>query len=88
MLTSSLIGHHHNEHFSLADINKMRGAQTRIFGNETVAKEIEGCEVLRPWQSVVIDRAGIKAVPAYSPSGWQHPLADGGLGLCHLTQLL
>ena len=75
-----LIGHHHSEHFSLADINKMRGAQTRIFGNETVAQEIEGCEVLRPWQSVVIDRACIKAVPAYSPSGWQHPLADGGLG--------
>jgi L-ascorbate metabolism protein UlaG (beta-lactamase superfamily) len=75
-----LISHHHNEHFSLADINKMRGEQTRIFGNETVAREIEGCELLRPWQSVVIERAGIKAVPAYSPSGWQHPLADGGLG--------
>lgn len=75
-----LIGHHHSEHFSLADITKMRGAQTRIFTNETVAREIEGSEVLRPWQSVVIDRAGIKAVPAYSPDAWQHPLADGGLG--------
>ncbi|MEZ4666678.1 MAG: MBL fold metallo-hydrolase [Anaerolineae bacterium] len=75
-----LISHHHGEHFSLADVNKMRGQKTRVFSNETVARELDGCEVLRPWQSVVIDRAGIKAVPAYSPSGWQHPLEDGGLG--------
>lgn len=75
-----LISHNHPEHFSPSDIDKLRGPQTRIIGNEHVMREIEGCELLRPWQSLQIDRAGIKAVPAYSPKGWPHPLSDGGLG--------
>ncbi|MBZ0284913.1 MAG: MBL fold metallo-hydrolase [Anaerolineae bacterium] len=75
-----LVGHHHAEHYSPADINKLRGTETRIITNEQVAKEIDHCTILRPWQSVQIDRAGIKAIPAYSPKGWQHPQSDGGLG--------
>lgn len=75
-----LVGHHHNEHFSMADITKLRGPQTQILTNEYVAQEIEGSKVIRPWQSVMIDRAGIKSIPAYSPLGTQHPQADGGLG--------
>jgi L-ascorbate metabolism protein UlaG (beta-lactamase superfamily) len=75
-----LIGHHHDEHFSLADINKLRGPQTHVLTNEYIAEEIEGSEVIRPWQSIMIDRAGIKAIPAYSTHGWQHPQTDGGLG--------
>lgn len=75
-----LISHNHYEHCSLADINKLRGPETRVVGNDLVAAEIEGCQVLRPWQSIRVDRAGIKSIPAYSPTSWQHPLADGGLG--------
>lgn len=75
-----LVGHHHSEHCSLADISKLRGAETKIITSPQVAKEIEGCQILRPWQGIQIDRAGIKAVPAYSPKGWQHPQSDGGLG--------
>jgi L-ascorbate metabolism protein UlaG (beta-lactamase superfamily) len=75
-----LVGHHHDEHFSMADISKLRGPQTRVLTNEYLAKEIEGSTVIRPWQSIMIDRAGIKAIPAYSSHGWQHPQSDGGLG--------
>lgn len=75
-----LVSHTHHEHFSVADIAKLRGPTTRIIGNEKVAKEVEGCEILRPWQSMQIDRAGIKAIPAYSPNSYEHPLSDGGLG--------
>jgi len=75
-----LVGHHHDEHFSMADITKLRGPQTRILTNEFLAKEIEGSSIIRPWQSIMIDRAGIKAIPAYSSKGWQHPQSDGGLG--------
>lgn len=75
-----LIGHHHVEHFSIADVAKLRGDNTRVFTNSVVAAELEGAEVLRPWQSVLVDRAGIKALPAYSPASWQHPQSDGGLG--------
>lgn len=75
-----LVSHDHYDHCSLADINKLRGPNTRIISNERVAREIEDCMVLRPWQSLAIDRACIKAVPAYSPTHWKHPQGDGGLG--------
>ncbi|HEX2907334.1 MAG TPA: MBL fold metallo-hydrolase [Phototrophicaceae bacterium] len=75
-----LVSHNHYDHCSLADISKLRGAETLVIGNEQVANEIEGCQILRPWQSIAVDRASIKAVPAYSPTSWQHPLGDGGLG--------
>ena len=75
-----LVGHHHDEHFSVASINKLRGPQTRILTNEYLTREIEGSQIIRPWQSIVVDRAGIKAIPAYSPNSLLHPQSDGGLG--------
>lgn len=75
-----LISHDHYDHCSLADINKLRGPDTLIIGNERAAQEIPGCHVLRPWQSLAVDRASIKAVPAYSPNDGRHPLNHGGLG--------
>lgn len=75
-----LVGHEHYNHCSLADISKLRGPDTCIIGSERVAQEIENCLVLRPWQSITIERASIKAIPAYSPDDWRHPPAAGGLG--------
>jgi L-ascorbate metabolism protein UlaG (beta-lactamase superfamily) len=75
-----LISHDHYDHFSPPDIAKLRGPDTTVVGNERVAHEIEGCRTLRPWQSLCIDRVGIKSVPAYSPNDIRHPLTDGGLG--------
>ncbi len=75
-----LIGHDHYDHFSPADIEKVRGPETRIITNERVAEQIAQCEILRPWQTMRIDRAGIKGVPAYSPNDMRHPKEDGGLG--------
>lgn len=75
-----LLSHDHYDHCSPADVEKLRGPSTRTITNEKVAADLEGCEVLRPWQSVSIDRASIKAMPAYSPNHWQHPQANGGLG--------
>lgn len=75
-----LIGHDHYEHFSVADIEKLRGADTVIITNEKVAEQLPGCTVLRPWQSFTMDRARITAVPAYSPGDLRHRAEDGGLG--------
>jgi L-ascorbate metabolism protein UlaG (beta-lactamase superfamily) len=75
-----LISHDHYDHCSIADVNKLRGAATIIIGNERVAELIEGTTILRPWQSITIDRVCIKAIPAYSPQGSQHPAKHGGLG--------
>jgi L-ascorbate metabolism protein UlaG (beta-lactamase superfamily) len=75
-----LVSHDHYDHFSVADIEKLRGTQTQVIGNDRIALEVPECIVLRPWQSISIDRACIKAVPAYSPTDLRHPLTDGGLG--------
>lgn len=75
-----LIGHDHYDHCSLADIAKLRGSDTRIIGNQRVAEQIPETLVLRDWQSAMIGRASVKAVPAYSPSDLRHPREHGGLG--------
>ena len=75
-----LIGHDHYDHCSPADVAKIRGERTMIIGNEAVANIIEGTVVLRPWQSISVDRASVKAVPAYSPGDPRHPWEAGGLG--------
>jgi L-ascorbate metabolism protein UlaG (beta-lactamase superfamily) len=75
-----LISHDHHENFSVADIRKLRDDHTQVIANERVARELEGCTVLRPWQSVCVGRACIKAVPAYSPTDSRHALEQGGLG--------
>lgn len=75
-----LVSHNHYEHCSLADVEKLRGPDTVVIGNAGVAQEIPGCTVLRPWQSYTLDRANVKAVPAYSPHDMRHAPDDGGLG--------
>lgn len=61
-----LLGHDHYEYCSPADIAKLRGPDTQVIGSDRVAQQIEGCQVLRPWQSISIGRACIKGIPAYS----------------------
>lgn len=64
---------------SLADIDKLRGPDTVVIGSAAVARQVENCTVLRPWQSLSVDRAAIKAVPAYTPHAWEKP-ASAALG--------
>lgn len=75
-----LVGHDHYDHCSQADINKLRGPETLILGTENVAKTIPDTTIIRPWQSISIDRMSVKAIPAYSPKDLRHPKSDGGLG--------
>jgi L-ascorbate metabolism protein UlaG (beta-lactamase superfamily) len=76
-----LISHDHYDHCSPADIEKLRGADTVVIGNQMVANLIENVTVLRPWQVINIERGGgrvsIKAVPAYNA---HHPKEFDGLG--------
>lgn len=75
-----LISHNHYAHCSPADVDKLRGVDTLVIGNEAVAQELEDVTILRPLQSIQVDRAGIKAIPAYSPGDFRHPKEQGGLG--------
>lgn len=75
-----LIGHDHFDHCSPADVEKIRDSKTVLVGNEAVARVIEGTIVLRDWQSISVDRANVKAIPAYSPQDARHPRSQNGLG--------
>ena len=75
-----LIGHDHYDHCSPADIEKIRGENTIIIGNERVAQIVPGTTVLREWQSISIGKASIKAIPAYSTLDPRHRREARGLG--------
>lgn len=75
-----LISHEHYDHCSVADIQKLRNADSVIIGNDLVAEQVPGTQIIRAWQSMTIGRVSIKAIPAYAPNGLQHPLSAGGLG--------
>jgi L-ascorbate metabolism protein UlaG (beta-lactamase superfamily) len=75
-----LISHDHYDHFSMADITKLRGPDTIIIGNPSIVDQVDGATLLRPWQSMTVDKANIKAVPAYTPGSIQHPPEANGLG--------
>lgn len=75
-----VISHDHYDHCSIADIEKLRTEDTVIIGNEKVADIIPQATIIRPWQSITIDRVSIKAIPAYTQDGFQHPHDNGGLG--------
>lgn len=75
-----LITHDHYQHCSEADVEKLCGPDTIVISNDKAAQVIHDTTILRPWQCLSIDRASIKAVPAYSPNDWRHPQSDGGLG--------
>lgn len=75
-----LIGHEHHQHFSIPDIEKLRGAETKIIGNLAIVEQLPDTTLLRHWNIINIGKASIKAVPAYSPNSTKHPQEAGGLG--------
>jgi L-ascorbate metabolism protein UlaG (beta-lactamase superfamily) len=75
-----LISHDHYDHCSLVDVEKLRSEDTRIVTNQTIASQIPDAHILRPWQTISMDRVAIKAIPAYSPKSSLHPSQAGGLG--------
>lgn len=78
-----LITHEHYDHCSPRDIEKLMAPHTRIIAGEGAAKAICGefpkVEILRAWQSVNVDRANIKAVPAYTFDEY-HPPSRNDVG--------
>jgi L-ascorbate metabolism protein UlaG (beta-lactamase superfamily) len=72
-----LVTHDHYDHCSPADVEKLRGPGTIVVTNSMAAALIDGATVLRPWQALNVDRACIKAIPAYNS---HHPKEFEGLG--------
>lgn len=59
-----LISHHDYALCSTVDIDKLRGERTQLIVSESAQRDLPDGTVLRPWQSISIGRACIKAVPA------------------------
>lgn len=66
-----LISDDQYDHCSAIDVNKLRGPHTRIISDEAVQREIPDTTILRPWHSITVDRASIKAIPAYDRAAEQ-----------------
>jgi L-ascorbate metabolism protein UlaG (beta-lactamase superfamily) len=77
-----LISHEHYDHFSTYDIDRLLRPDTHIITNQSTANLLSDdypVTILRPWQSINIGRANIKAVPAYTYDEY-HPALRGDLG--------
>lgn len=72
-----LVTHDHYDHCSPADVEKLRGPDTKVITNSMAASVLSDAIVLRPWQVMNVGKASIKAVPAYNS---HHPQAFDGLG--------
>ncbi|NDJ86891.1 MAG: MBL fold metallo-hydrolase [Chloroflexi bacterium] len=77
-----LISHEHYDHCSVRDIEKLSQPHTRIITGIGAARLLRrefDVEVLRAWQSVNVDQANIKALPAYTFDEY-HPPHRGDVG--------
>lgn len=77
-----LITHEHYDHFSLSDIERLSKKNTQIITNQRITEQLPdnyNVVTLRPWQSVNIHQANIKAIPAYTLDGY-HPAVREDLG--------
>lgn len=80
-----LVSHEHYDHCSISDIQKIATPETLIIASVGAAQALENelticpIKVLRPWQSLNVGRANIKAVPAYTFDHY-HPASRDDLG--------
>lgn len=77
-----LITHEHYDHCSLSDIERLAKPDTVIIASDGPAQLLKDdfkITRLRPWQSVNVGNANIKAVPAYTFDE-NHPAARQDIG--------
>lgn len=75
-----LLSNDQYDHCSPADVEKLRGPDTIIIGNEHAAEVIgDDVVVLRPWQSMNLGAARITGVPAYTYTD-HHPVSKNEIG--------
>ncbi len=76
-----LITHDHYDHFSREDIEKIRGEDTVVVANKTVAKSLKGLvRTVQAGDKLSVKNVSIEVVPAYNVDKQFHPKTAGGLG--------
>ena len=78
------VTHPHDDHFSAADIEKVRGDHTRIATTADVAKELSGSvEIVSPGDALELAGISVDVVPAYNTAPDRqnfHPKANSWVG--------
>jgi len=76
-----LITHAHHDHFSPADIKKLRTTETVIVGPADCTAQLTGdVRTMAPGDAITVGTVKIEAVPAYNPRKPYHPQANRWLG--------
>ncbi len=69
-----LITHDHRDHFSTADIGKVRGERTVLIGPSSVVGRLSGrTMVIEPGKTLSVEGARVRAVPAHNVGKSHHP---------------
>jgi L-ascorbate metabolism protein UlaG (beta-lactamase superfamily) len=76
-----LVSHSHSDHFSPADIEKLRGPRSLVITVPELKTKIAGAvRTMEPGDSLEIEGVRIEAIPAYNRDKKFHPRASGWLG--------
>jgi len=76
-----LITHEHHDHFSPADLQRIRKPDTTIVTTATVAGNLKGdVRAVKAGDKLNVKGVEIEVVPAYNPNKQFHPKATGGVG--------
>lgn len=76
-----LITHEHHDHFSPADVDKLRKPGTVIVTIQPVAAKLKGdVRVVKAGDQLELKGIGVTAIPAYNPAKQFHPRSAGHVG--------
>jgi L-ascorbate metabolism protein UlaG (beta-lactamase superfamily) len=68
-----LISHAHFDHFSAADIERLRAPYTVVVTVPAVAKQLPGAQAIGAGEDVTLDDLTVHAVPAYNVNKFRSP---------------
>ncbi len=76
-----LISHEHFDHCSPDDVKKIQQSKTVIVTEKDSAKKLSGdVRVIKPGDSIMIDKVKVEAIPSYNLDKHFHPKKNGWLG--------
>lgn len=76
-----LVTHSHSDHFSPADIDRLRKEETTVICTPDCVSRLSGnVKAMKPGQELEAHGVRVKAVPAYTPDKPFHPKANNWVG--------
>ncbi len=75
-----LVTHNHSDHYSVSDIAKVSGPQTKLIAAASVITSFGSGQAILPGEIIETDGVHITAVPAYNTNKPNHPKANNWVG--------